>query len=64
MDGDGGHHGRGREYLIFPRLPGHAEVGWSPAGRDWAQYRARLATHAERWEAQGRAYFRAPEVWG
>ncbi|MBR7838324.1 beta-N-acetylhexosaminidase [Actinospica durhamensis] len=52
------------EYLIFPRLPGHAEVAWSPAGRDWAAYRTRLAAHAERWEAQGRSYFRAPEVWG
>ncbi|WP_051452056.1 beta-N-acetylhexosaminidase [Actinospica robiniae] len=51
------------EYLIFPRLPGHAEVGWSSVHRDWADYRTRLAAHAERWEAQGRNYFRAPEVW-
>ena len=52
------------EYLIFPRLPGLAEVAWSPAGRDWPEYRTRLAAHAERWEAQGRSYYRAPEVWG
>lgn len=52
------------EYLILPRLPGHAEVAWSSVRRDWADYRTRLAAHAERWEAQGRNYFRAPEVWG
>jgi len=52
------------EYLIFPRLPGHAEVAWSSVRRDWADYRVRLAAHAERWEAQGRNYFRAAEVWG
>ena len=52
------------EYLIFPRLPGHAEVGWSAVRRDWSDYRVRLAAHAERWEAQGRNYYRAPEVWG
>jgi hexosaminidase len=52
------------EYLIFPRLPGLAEIAWSPAGRDWEAYRPRLAAHAARWEAQGRAYHREPDVWG
>lgn len=55
------------EHLIFPRLPGLAEIGWSAAdaaGRDWQGYRPRIAAHAARWEAAGRSYFRAPEIWG
>ena len=51
------------EYLLFPRLPGLAEIGWSPAGRDWDQYRPRLAAHADWWTTQGWNYYRAPEVW-
>ena len=32
------------EYLAFPRLPGYAEIGWTPAAlRDWEAYRQRLA---------------------
>ncbi len=42
------------EYLVFPRLLGHAEIGWSPAGgRTWEEYRQRLAGHAARLEALG-----------
>lgn len=42
------------EYLVFPRLLGYAEIGWSPAaGRSWEEYRQRLAGHAERLEALG-----------
>ena len=40
------------EYMVFPRLPGIAEIGWSPAdGRAWDEYRTRLAAQAERWDA-------------
>jgi len=51
------------EYLAFPRLPGVAEIGWSPrTGRSWEEYRLRLAAHAPYWEAQGIPYYRSPQV--
>ncbi len=32
------------DYLIFPRLIGHAEIGWTPAEkRNWDEYKVRLA---------------------
>ena len=38
-----------------PRLPGYAEIGWSPAaGRSWSEYSARLATQGARWTADGK----------
>jgi hexosaminidase len=47
------------EYLVFPRLLGHAEIGWSPAaGRSWDEYRQRLAGHAARLEALGVDFYR------
>ena len=40
------------DYLAFPRLPGHAEIAWSPqAGRSWDEYRTRLASHGPRLSA-------------
>ncbi|MDP3644241.1 MAG: beta-N-acetylhexosaminidase [Bacteroidota bacterium] len=40
------------EYLIFPRLPGYAEIGWTPVElRNWDNYKARLANHGGRMEA-------------
>ncbi|QFQ97599.1 family 20 glycosylhydrolase [Streptomyces phaeolivaceus] len=51
------------EYMVFPRLPGVAELGWSPVStHGWDGYRERLAAQAERWEALGIGYFRAPGV--
>ncbi|GAA3576745.1 beta-N-acetylhexosaminidase [Amycolatopsis ultiminotia] len=51
------------EYLAFPRLPGVAEIGWSPqAARNWDGYRARLAKQASRWQAQGIGFYRSPQV--
>jgi hexosaminidase len=50
------------EYLAFPRLPGIAEKGWSPAGQTWAEYRARLATQSPRWEVMGVNYYCSPQV--
>ncbi|MEZ4767983.1 MAG: family 20 glycosylhydrolase [Caldilineales bacterium] len=42
------------EYLVFPRLLGYAEIGWSPAkGRSWDEYRPRLEAHTERLQALG-----------
>jgi hexosaminidase len=51
------------EYLAFPRLPGIAEIGWSPrSGRSWDEYRTRLAAHAPLWDALGVNYYRSPQV--
>ena len=50
------------EFMLFPRLPGVAEVGWSAAGRDWETYRARLAAHGPRLGAMGVNFYRAAEI--
>ncbi len=51
------------EYMAFPRLPGYAELGWSPAaGRSWSEYRQRLAAHGPRLTAMGVHFYGAPDV--
>jgi hexosaminidase len=51
------------DYMAFPRLPGIAELGWSPAAtHDWNAYRVRLAAQAPRWTALGISYYRSPQV--
>ena len=50
------------EYMAYPRLPGIAEIGWSPAGRSWSEYRHRLGAQSARWAALDVNYFRAPDV--
>ena len=50
------------EYMLFPRLPGLAELAWSPKGQSWEEYRRRLAAHGSHMEALGINFYRAPEV--
>ena len=51
------------EFMAYPRLIGHAEIGWSPAwGRHWGEYRERLARHGKRLEALGVNFYRSPQV--
>jgi hexosaminidase len=51
------------ETMAFPRLAGHAEIGWSPAaGRGWEEYRHRLAAHGPRLSALGVHFYAAPDV--
>ncbi|MDX6355355.1 MAG: hexosaminidase [Streptomyces sp.] len=51
------------DYMAFPRLPGIAELGWSPAAtHDWDAYRVRLAAQAPRWAELGISYYRSPQV--
>ncbi|MCZ7435991.1 family 20 glycosylhydrolase [Micromonospora sp. WMMC241] len=51
------------EFMMFPRLPAIAELGWSPrATHDWAGFRERLAGHGPRWTAAGIAFHPAPEI--
>jgi hexosaminidase len=40
------------EYMVFPRLPGFAEIGWTPsADRNWNEYKIRLGKQGERFKA-------------
>jgi hexosaminidase len=51
------------EYMAFPRLPGHAEIGWSKAsGRNWDEYKERLAEHGLRWKEMEINNYRSPQV--
>ncbi|HEY9488214.1 MAG TPA: beta-N-acetylhexosaminidase [Chryseosolibacter sp.] len=51
------------EYMVFPRLPGVAEVGWTKAqDRNWDDYKIRLANQSKRWEALDINYYRSPKV--
>ena len=51
------------EYMVLPRMPGIAEIGWSPAaGRSWDEYRTRLAAQALHWDAMGVPYYRSAQV--
>ena len=50
------------EHMAFPRLAGVAEVAWSSAGRNWDDFRRRLAAQAPHWTALGINFFRAPGI--
>jgi hexosaminidase len=51
------------QYLVMPRLPALAEVGWSPqASRDWESFRARIAAHGPRWRLMGVNFYPSPQV--
>ena len=49
------------ESMVFPRLPGYAEIGWSPqAVRTWQHYQPRLSKHALDWKRLGINYYDFP----
>lgn len=51
------------EYLLFPRIAGVAEIGWTKADqRNWDDYKVRLANHGKRWEVMEINYYRSPKV--
>jgi hexosaminidase len=51
------------EYLVFPRLPGVAELGWSaPNALNWQEYRVRLGKHASRFKAMDINYYESKLV--
>jgi hexosaminidase len=50
------------EFMAFPRLPGLAELAWSPKGLDWDEYKQRLALHGKFMETLGINFFRSPDV--
>ena len=51
------------EYMIFPRLPGFAEIGWTPSSeRSWTEYKVRLAKQGERFKALDINYYHSALV--
>ena len=51
------------EYLLFPRLPGIAEVAWTPVdARNWDDYKVRLGNQAKRFKALGIDYYPSKQV--
>ncbi len=51
------------EFLLFPRLPGYAEIGWTDASqRSWNEYKIRLGNQAPRFKAMGINYYPSAKV--
>jgi len=51
------------EYMTFPRLPGYAEIGWTPSrNRIWDEYKIRLAKQGERFKALDINFYMSPLV--
>lgn len=52
------------DYMIYPRLLGHAEVGWSKKeSRDFNEYKNRLKYHGYRLENMGVSYYKDKDIW-
>lgn len=52
------------DYMIYPRLLGYAEIGWTPKqDRNWVEYKSRLAKQAERMMNEGVNYYEDPTIW-
>ncbi|HUQ66924.1 MAG TPA: beta-N-acetylhexosaminidase [Flavitalea sp.] len=54
------------EFMVFPRLPGIAEIGWTPDNlRNWNEYKLRLAQHGARMKATDIDFYESSKVaWG
>ena len=51
------------EYMVFPRLPGYAEIGWTaPDQRNWDEYKVRLGKHGKRFDALGIDFYKSALV--
>lgn len=51
------------EFMAFPRIPGIAEIGWTPAElRQWDEYKVRLGKQKARFEAMEINYYASPKV--
>jgi hexosaminidase len=50
------------EFMLFPRLPGIAEIAWNPKGRDWNEYKVRLGKHGKKMEEMGIDFYKSPKV--
>ncbi len=46
------------EYMAFPRIIGHSEIGWTPTSmRNWEDYKSRLIKHTNRLKIKGVNYY-------
>ncbi len=50
------------EFMAFPRLPGLAELAWSPKGKGWDEYKHRLANHGKHMDELDINFFKSPDV--
>jgi hexosaminidase len=51
------------EYMVFPRLPGVAEIGWTAdEARNWDDYKNRVSAHQERWKQMKIDYYQSPKI--
>ncbi len=51
------------ESLVFPRLPGYAEIGWTDAAaRHWDEYKVRLGKQAKRFKIMEVNYYPSAKV--
>ena len=51
------------EYMVFPRLPGYAEIAWTPtASRSWDEYKVRLGYHGPRMKAMQIDYYPSKKI--
>ncbi|MBS2098570.1 family 20 glycosylhydrolase [Carboxylicivirga linearis] len=51
------------QYMMFPRLVGHAEIGWSPNEHlNWEEYKMRLAKHSAYLEKLNINYYKSPQI--
>ena len=51
------------EYMVFPRLLGYAEIGWTPSEiRNWRGYKARLSHFAKRMDLLEIDYYKSKMV--
>ena len=52
---------KGIDYLAFPRILGHAEIGWTEDElRNWEEYKQRLQKHLVWLRSKGVAYYKSP----
>ena len=50
------------EFMAFPRLPGLAELAWSPKAHNWDEYKVRLAKHGRHMDKLDIYFFKSPDV--
>lgn len=52
------------EFMIYPRLLGYAEIGWTPKNlRNFEEYKIRLEKQGERLTNEGVNYYRDNSIW-
>ncbi|MDT0651898.1 family 20 glycosylhydrolase, partial [Autumnicola edwardsiae] len=51
------------EYMVYPRLLGYAEIGWSPDSlRNWEEYKVRLGEQYKRFKIMDLNFHESPRV--